>query len=175
MTFYDMRGPSQKILPAIVAGLALTLAGAVSIGGVNMFGANFGFEFLPLIVLVIWPRDAHPIVSLIFVFAAGLFTDWGTGGIIGQWAVVFSIIWGFFRPELRSSPFSPISMIFVWLSVCLASSIVISLSGWFVFGIMPDFMALARQILLATLLLPIALFLRHVVSRRIGENEAWRT
>lgn len=175
MTYYDMQGPARKTLPAIVAGLALILSGALSIGGVNMFGAYFGFAFIPLLVLAIWPRHANTAVSLILVFLAGLFTDWGTGGILGQWALVFIVIWGLLRPETRSSPFSPIGFFFSWLTICGISFILLSLSGWFVFEILPDSTSLGRQIILATLLLPLALLLRQMIVWRIGENEAWGT
>lgn len=175
MTFYEMRGLNPKVLPAIVAGLALLLSGAMTAGGVTLFGAYIGFGFLPLLVLTIWPRHANSIFSLVFVFSAGLFTDWGTGGIVGQWALVFLIIWGFFRPELRSSPFSPIGLVFVWCVTCGLAVIVLTLTGWFVYGILPDFMSFARQILLASLLLPVVVLLRYLIAKRIGENEAWGT
>lgn len=175
MTYYDMRGPTRKVLPALVAGIALAVTGALSIGGVNMFGAYFGFGCVPLLALLIWPRHANTLLSLVLVFAAGLFTDWGTGGILGQWALVFTVIWGLLRPELRGSPFSPIGLFFAWLLICGISVFLLSLSGWFVFGILPDFAALGRQIIVATLILPVVIFLRHIVSTRIGENEAWGT
>jgi len=90
MTYYDMRTPARKLLPAVVAGAALVLAGAFSIGGVHLFGNHFGFGFMPLLILSIWPRFANTLVSVFLVFGAGLFTDWATGGIVGQWALIFS-------------------------------------------------------------------------------------
>lgn len=173
MTYFEMRAPVRKVLPALIAGVALILSGALSIGGVNMFGAYFGFSFVPLLVLTIWPRHANTGVSLIFVFLAGLFTDWGTGGIIGQWALVFLVIWGLLRPELRGLPFSPIGLLTAWIAICGLSFILLSVSGWFVFGVMPDFAALGRQAVSATLLLPVALLMRYIFAKRIGENEAW--
>jgi len=114
VTYYEMHAPIRKKLPAVVAGLALVFAGALSIGGINVFGGYFGFEFVPLLVLAIWPRNANSLLSLLFVFAAGLFTDWATGNILGQWTLVFCIIWGVLRPELRSSPYAPIKLLLAW-------------------------------------------------------------
>ena len=173
MTFYEMRAPVRKVLPAIVAGVALFLSCALSIGGLNMFGAYFGFGFIPLLVLTIWPRHANISVSLLLVFLAGLFTDWGTGGIIGQWTLVYLVIWGFLRPELRGAPFSLSGLFLAWIAICAIAFILFTFSGWFVFGVMPDFATLGRQILLASLMLPIALVLRYIFAKRIGENEAW--
>jgi hypothetical protein len=173
MTFYEMRAPVRKVLPAIVAGVALFLSSALSIGGVNLFGAYFGFGFIPLLVLTIWPRHANTGVSLLLVFLAGLFTDWGTGGIIGQWTLVYLVIWGFLRPELRAAPFSLSGLLLAWVAICGITFILIILSGWFVFGIMPDFATLGRQIVFASMMLPMALLSRYIFAKRISENEAW--
>jgi len=137
MTYYEMHAPIRKKTPAVLAGLALFIAGALSIGGINLLGAYAGFEFLPLLVLAIWPRNAHNLLSLAFVFAAGLFTDWATGVTVGQWALVFTVIWGVMRPELRSTPYAPLSFSAMWFAICGLSLVLVSVSGWFVKGIMP--------------------------------------
>lgn len=173
MTYYEMQAPIRKILPALIAGLSLFLASVVSIGGLNIFGAQVGFGFVPLLILTIWPRHANALVSLAFVFFIGLFTDWATGGIIGQWALVFTLIWGVLRPELRGAPFAPIRLLFVWFATCGLALVLLSLSGWFVFGILPDFTSLGRQMIFATLLLPIFMLLRRVVATRFGDREDW--
>ena len=173
MTYYEMHAPIRKKTPAIVAGLALFLAGAISIGGINIFGTYAGFEFIPLLVLAIWPRNAHSLLSLALVFSAGLFTDWATAGILGHWALVFSVIWGVLRPELRSSPYAPVSMGFVWLAICGLALVLISVSGWFVYKTFPDFASLGRQVILATVMFPLVLLLRSLIAKRFGEREDW--
>jgi len=173
MTYYEMHAPVRKKTPAIVAGVALFVAGAISIGWINAFGSNVGFGFIPLLVIAIWPRLANPLLSLALVFAAGLFTDWATNQIVGQWALVFTVTWGFLRPELRSSPYAPVSLFFVWLATCGLALILLSLSGWFVRGVMPDLSALGRQMILATLLLPIILLLRNLIAKRLSDREEW--
>ena len=173
MTYLNLQSPSRKIWPTIVAALALFIAAAASISGLNLFGAWLGFGFLPLVVLVIWPRRANRLISLALVFSAGLFTDWATGGIDGQWALIFVLIWGFLRPELRSSPFSPITLFLVWLATCGLALAVLTLSGYFVVGILPDFAAIGRQAIFATCLLPVFLLLRHGLAMRVNDNEDW--
>ncbi|MEP3653533.1 MAG: hypothetical protein ABJO36_01440 [Litorimonas sp.] len=173
MTFMDVQTQNRKVLPAIVAGVALLIAASSSIAGLNMFGARIGFGFIPLLVLAIWPRRANTLISLPLVFLAGLFTDWATGGITGQWALLFVLVWGFLRPELRSSPFAPISLCLVWLATCGLAIVVLSASGYFVFGLWPDFAALGRQMIFATVLLPLFLLLRHGLALRFSDSEDW--
>ena len=173
MTYYEMQAPVRKKTPAILAGIALLVAGAFSIGGVNVLGAYTGFEFIPLIVLAIWPRDANAMLSLVLVFLAGLFTDWATGGLLGQWALVFTVIWGVLRPELRSSPYAPVSFSLAWLAICALALVLISVSGWFVYGVLPDFLSLGYQMIFATVMLPFILVLRSFVAKRFGEREDW--
>jgi len=173
VTYYEMHAPIRKKTPAVLAGLALFIAGALSIGGINLLGAYAGFEFLPLLVLAIWPRNAHNLLSLAFVFAAGLFTDWATGVTVGQWALVFTVIWGVMRPELRSTPYAPLSFSAMWFAICGLSLVLVSVSGWFVKGIMPDFTVLGLQIILATLFIPLVLLLRRMVAKRVGDREEW--
>ena len=173
MTYLDVRTATQKIWPAIVGALALFIAGAASIAGLNLFGAWIGFGFVPLLVLVIWPKRADRLVSLALIFCAGLFTDWATGGIDGQWALVFVLVWGFLRPELRSSPFALTNLILVWLAACGVAMIVLSLSGYFVVRVLPDFAAIGRQMILATCLLPVFLLLRHGLAMRVNDSEDW--
>ena len=173
MSYLGAHTPTRKIWPAIVAGVALFIAAASSIAGVNLFGARLGFGFIPLVVLVIWPRRANRLVSLTFVFFAGLFMDWATGGVDGQWALIFVFVWGYLRPELRSAPFSPITLLSVWLAACGVALLLLSLSGYFVVRILPDFAVIGRQILFATCLLPIFLLLRHGLAVRVGDSEDW--
>ncbi len=174
MTYMDVQAPTRKILPAIIAGLALFIAAGFSIAGLNLFDVRIGFGFLPLVILAIWPRYAHTLVSLILVFFAGIFMDWASGGIDGQWALVFVLVWGFLRPELRGSPFSPISLILIWLATCGLALVVLSLSGYFVFRIWPDLAALGRQMIFATCLLPVFLLLRRVVAKLVTDSDDWR-
>lgn len=173
MTYLDVKAPTRKVWPALIAGLALFIAGAASIAGVRLFGVRVGFGFVPLLVLAIWPRRAHALISIVLVFSAGLFTDWATGGVVGQWALVFVLIWGFLRPELRGSPFAPIGLFLIWLATCGLALVVLSMSGYFVFGILPDLAPLGHQMIFATLLLPLLLLLRRGLEMRFSDTEDW--
>lgn len=171
--YYEMQGPNRRTAPAVVAGLLLFLFGALSIGGISVFNLHFGFDFIPLLIIALWPRRARTFLSVILVFLAGLFTDWGTGGVIGQWALIFTVSWALLRPELSGTPYSPTRLIFAWLAICVLAVVLISVSGRFVFDVFPDLASLGRQIILVTLLFPIAAFWRHWIADRLGENETW--
>lgn len=173
MRYLSGHTPTRKIWPTLVAGLALFIAAAISISGLNIFGAWVGFGFIPLVVLVIWPRRANRLVSLAIVFSAGLFMDWATGGMDGQWALIFVLIWGYLRPELRSTPFSPMTLLSVWLAACGLALIVLSLTGYLVVRILPDFAVIGRQALFASCLLPVFLLLRHGLATRVHDSEDW--
>lgn len=173
MTYYEMHTRIRRKLPAILAGIALFIASAFSIGWINMFGLRFEFGFLPLIVIAMWPRNAVSLLSLAVVFAAGLFTDWATGGILGRWALVYSVIWGVMRPELRESPYAPARLLLMWFATCGLAVILMSVTGWFVKGILPDFAYFGRQIIFATLVFPGMLLLRHSIAKRVRERDDW--
>lgn len=173
MTYFDTQAPVRKILPAILAGIALFLTGGATIGGVNVMGHQIGFAFVPLLIVTIWPRSANTLLSLLIVFFAGLFIDWANAGILGQWALILCVTWGVLRPELRNAPFAPLRVLFIWISICGLAFVLLSVSGMFVYGILPDFAALVRQMILATILLPVSLLLRHLFSVRFGSHESW--
>ncbi len=174
MTYLDVQAPAQKIWPALFAGISLFIAGAVTVSGVNMFGTRFGFGFLPLLVLAIWPRRANRLVSLFFIFLAGIFTDWATGGVMGQSSLVFVLVWGLMRPELRSAPFAPLGLGLMWIAICGLASLIMSMSGYFVYSVGPNFAVLGRQIIIATLCLPVVMLLRRGLAMRINDDEDWR-
>jgi len=47
------------------------------------------------------------------------------------------------------------------------------LSGMFVLGIRPDFAVLGRQMILATVLLPVFLLMRRGIEMRFSDREEW--
>jgi len=173
MTYLSVQNPVKKISPALAAGLALMIAAVISVSGVNVFGLYYGFGFLPLLVLLIWPKRANTLLSLAIVFLAGIFMDWATGGLRGQSSLIFVLVWGYLRPECRSAPFAPVSLFMIWILTCALAILVIAVSGYFVFGINPDFFPLLRQAILATLLFPLLILLRRMVVLRLNENDNW--
>ena len=173
MTYLNMPGTVKRIGPAFAAGVFLFLTGAISFAGLHLFGLRFGFGFLPLVILVIWPRRASTLLSLVLVFLAGLFTDWATGDIRGQWALIFVLVWGYFRPEMRSASNTPLGLIVIWVLVCVIAVIVLSLAGFFVYGVGPNLAPLARQMILASFMLPILVLLRRAILARLNEFDDW--
>lgn len=174
MTFRESAVPIRSVWPAIFAGFALFLAGALSILSVRVLGLTAGFGFLPLTILAIWPRRASELASVILVFLAGIFTDWATGGVVGQWALTFTLVWMLFRPELREQPYAAVKLMLVWGLICGFAVLLLSISGWVVYRILPDPTSFALQILMATLLLPLVLLLRRWLAHLFGDADEWR-
>lgn len=174
MTFRDAQAPIRSVKAAIFAALALFFGGALSIISVNIAGQSISFAFIPLLVIAIWPRRASQIISVIFIFAAGLFTDWASGGVTGQWALVFLLVWMLLRPELRDNAYSISQFMLAWLAICGFAFGLLSVTGWFAYRVLPDYMAFSRQILLVTALLPPIFGLRHWLARFSRSDEDWR-
>ena len=173
MTFLNMNSPVKRIGPAFIAGAALFLVATVSFAGLHLFGHRFGFGFLPLLVLVIWPKRANTLVSFAIVFLAGLFTDWATGDIRGQWTLIFILVWGYFRPEMRNASSTPVGLFLIWLLVCVVAVVGLSLVGYFVYGVRPNLAPMGRQMILATFMLPLLMLLRRAVQVRLNESDRW--
>jgi len=72
---------------------------------------------------------------------------------------------------MRSSPYALLQFVLAWLTICGLALVVISVAGYFVFGIMPDFKVIGRQIIMATICLPIILLLRGGLSKLFGDLE----
>ncbi len=174
MSFRDVSVPNRSVPIAVIAGLCLAMAGALSVLSISVFSQTFGFGFLPLIVLLIWPRRANEIASLITIFIAGIFTDWGTAGAIGQSSLLYTCIWMLFRPEIRIDPYVFRRLIIVWVLIGVFSILLLSSSGLFIYRVLPDFRSFLTQFILATVLLPIVLSIRYWIFIRFVSRDEWR-
>lgn len=173
MSFRDVKTPTRSLPAALIAGVFLILAGAFSIVSINVLGKSASLGFLPLIVLVLWPRRANEMASIILIFLAGLFTDWAVGGVVGQSTLIFTIVWIFFRPEMREEPYAFLSLFIIWVLISLLAAALISAAGWFVYRVTPDIMALILQFSVATVMLPCFLLLRRWIAQLYGNGDEW--
>ena len=174
MTFRDVSVSNRSIPIALLAGLCLAVAGALSILSIRGFGQTFSFGFIPLLVLLIWPTRSNEIASLAIIFIAGVFTDWGTAGAIGQSSLIYICIWMLFRPEIRVDPYVFRRLFIVWVLIGIFSVILLSVTGVFIYRIAPDFKSFLTQFILATVFLPIVLGLRYWINARFFSREDWR-
>ena len=173
MTFVDLQSSQRSVKLALAAGLLLAFLSAVSVLNVNVAGWRVGFGFVPLLVVLLWPRRANGPVSVAVVFLSGLFADWSMGGVVGQWALVYTVIFALLRAELRNEPFAFLRCFFAWLVAVGFVIILLFVSGHFVFGVLPDFGSLLRQAALGTAVLPFVLALRHWTARMAGATDDW--
>lgn len=61
--------------------------------GINIFGLQLGFIFLPIVAVYYWPDQASYSWSLICVFLLGLTYDLISAGPIGLWSLSFLILY----------------------------------------------------------------------------------
>lgn len=147
----------------VIAGLfAATMLAFLN---VNIGGQSVSLTALPLAFIALWPRNVHPILTIILVLIFGIFLDWGSGGAPGQWALVFLAVFGILRPDRRGGTLSLILAIRNWLIAALIAFIILCVTGWFVYGIWPNLNVLARQFGLITLLFPFLYLFRQLIYR----------
>ncbi len=79
----------------------LTVIGMLSM---SLFGRVVSFSLLPLISVILWPRGASAVTSIIALLIFGLLLDVLTGGPLGLWALVYLAVFGVFRPHQRLKP-----------------------------------------------------------------------
>ncbi len=85
----------SSALQGFVMGVVLMYFGLINI---TIFGHVYQLTFLPVLAVVLWPRQASYSWSLGFVFLLGLLMDMSSGGVLGVWAftllVLFLILGG---------------------------------------------------------------------------------
>jgi cell shape-determining protein MreD len=145
----------------------------MSVLSLNVFNTSAGFGFVPLLVILLWPRRANGPISVAGVFIAGLFTDWATGGVLGQWALIYVLGFALLRPEIRNMPFAFLRALLAWFVLAGLAAVLLYASGQFVFGVPADVVAILRQILLATAILPFLLIIRNRLAGATGSSEQW--
>ena len=147
-------------LPATAA---LFLACVISVLHINLPGGAISFQLLPLLIISLWPRGINSILTIITFFLMGLFMDWGSQGALGQWAVIYLSLFAIMRPDRRDRPLSVFFSIKAWLMGVLIGGCALIVTGWFAYGIGPNFIVLFQQALLVTILIPAILFLRYIL------------
>ena len=120
-----------------------------------LFGFEFSLQWLPLLAVALWPKGASPIRSVIALLILGLVHDWLVFGIPGQWALIFILSFAAIRPyeRIRSLTFG--QAVLFWLISVAIGVAVFSISGRMIFDQWPNWNAMFRAILSATILFPL--------------------
>lgn len=120
-----------------------------------LFGFEFSLQWLPLLAVALWPSGASPIRSIIALLILGLIHDWLVFGIPGQWALIFILSFAAIRPyeRIRSLTFGQ-AILFWMISVSIGFA-VFSITGRLIYDQWPNWVAMFRAILSATIIFPL--------------------
>lgn len=154
------------LIPAI---LSLAVASLVSAVHIDLFGTTWSLLWLPFLIVALWPRRAHPLVTAVILFLAGLWLDWATLGAPGQWALVFLITFAILRPDLEARPRGVLAAYRRFGAALLLGVPVFIVTGWLVYRAWPDWISLVKGVSLAALILPVISFLRDRIALQMGE------
>jgi len=156
------------IWQAVLTAFILSLLGIISF---SAFGYQVSLQWLPLLAIALWPRNATPIVSVIAILLLGLFQDWLGYGVPGQWAFVYLLLFIIIRPFERLKPlhFGQASML--WLMSSIFTAVTLTLTGRLIYGVWPDFARLLAPAFTATVLFPIFWILRQNLQSWLMRRE----
>jgi len=164
---------TTRVLPVLLAFLALVLAGALSLLTINVWQRGVTFYLLPLLVVALWPRGVSGVLSVVSLFIGGLWLDWVTQGASGHWSLIFLIYYAVMRPHQHPPSLSFGAAFLSWGVAVLLGLAALGLTGRGLYGIWPDWAQLVWQAGLATLFLPILWGIRVVVGRLISDPDEW--
>lgn len=154
---------SSDGLQVVPATLGLLLFSVVGFLSLNLGNQTITLTWLPLLIISLWPRRILPSLTIVLFLVFGLFIDWGSVGAPGQWALVYLTCLLVLRPDKRVNPINFSGAIKNWFIAAITAAIVISVTGWIVYGRLPDAYVLAQQAGLVTLFMPIFYLLRFMV------------
>lgn len=153
----DRRGQTTQ---AILMLLVLTMIGGLN---VNIFGHSIALHLVPLIGICLWPRLAHPIISIIAIFILGLLLDLLTTEALGGRTLIYLVVFTVFRPDQRLKEHIFGTALAQWIGTVLLALLLIYVFGWISRGTRPDIALLAKQALLATAFFPAVYLIRRVM------------
>ena len=155
----------------VPAGLALFLLGLVAPLHLSLFGASWPLLWLPLAVVGLWPRQASCVPSALMLFVAGLWIDWVTLGAVGQWPLVFVGAYAIMRPDLADAGRGLVRGLSRCAGALLIGLIIFGLSGWFIYGVLPDIALLSRGVLVFAVSLPLLILLRDLIAGYAAQDD----
>jgi len=123
MRLDDLADSIPLAISGFVSVLLLTAFGLINI---HIGEYRLALSGLPLMGIFLWPRMAAPLLSLFFVFCAGLFQDVVNAQPFGMSAFLFVVIYTFFRCRFnrKSISFLNIWRQFFILVICVVAIIV---------------------------------------------------
>lgn len=143
--------------------LALLLSCFISVLHVYLPGGAVSLLLLPMLIVSLWPRGVNAVMTIVTFCLIGIFMDWGTHGTLGQWALTYLAIFAVLRPDRRENPVRFIGAAALWAMGLLIGTVMLIVTGWLVYGVLPNFAVLFRQAILVSALMPFVIMIRNMV------------
>lgn len=157
---YVGSGRRGQTTQAIFMLLVLTLIGGLNL---NILGHSVALHLVPLIGICLWPRQAHPVISIIAIFILGLLLDLLTTEALGGRTLIYLVVFTVFRPDQRIKEHIFGTALAQWVGTVLLVLLLIYIFGWMSRGTRPDIALLVRQALLATAFFPAVYLIRRAI------------
>jgi len=81
------------------AGFVLVILSTLSL---RMGRFETSFIYIPLVAVIMWPRQASRVMTSVMLFLMGMLLDILSAGPVGLWAMIYMISYAIIRPDLRS-------------------------------------------------------------------------
>ena len=150
----------------LIVGIGMVFLALLSMDIGNM---NFGFSFLPVIVIYYWPSAASYSWSLLCVFLFGLFYDMASANTLGMWALAFLVLFMVLdgAPRGRSGLGRALIEYALTVLFCL---VVVLLIGWISMGRLPQVGSLLGNAVASIAVFPIAYWIRSMFVTISGSS-----
>lgn len=159
---------NEKLIPAA---LALLIAGLISALDIRFFGSTWPLTWIPFAAVALWPRRVGVWPSSLLLFIGGLWVDWTTWGVPGQWPVVFLLTYALIRPDIREGARGlAAGMTRFILALCVGLPVFI-LTGWAIYEVWPDWELLGRGVAVAFIVAPLMIFIRDRLAIRMSQDD----
>lgn len=163
--------PSRRaghLRQAVVLVFVLTVLGVINI---SAFGWNLSLQWLPLVAVALWPRGAYPIYSIIALLILGVFQDWVSFGVPGQWALIYLLTYAFIRPFERIKTLNFGGGLVVWCIAMTVALVTIAFTGRVIYSDWPNWVVLFRMAGIASLFFPLIWYIRRGIQIFIHNRE----
>ena len=165
------QAPVRRNSHLIPAGFALVVTGLLCVLHMRFLGVSWPLLWLPFAVVSLWPRQASPVPSAVLIFIGGLWVDWVTLGVPGQWPAVMLVTYAILRPDL-GEPVRGVVVAYARFAQALIIGVpVFVLSGRLVYTVWPDPFALLRGIAIVIVLLPLIALVRDLAAGRLSGDD----
>ena len=156
---------------AMLSVLAAALICVLSQAGVMIGGRTLSFLMVPTLAVILWPKGANALLSLVGIFGLGLFQDYLSYGPTGLWALTWLAVFLIYRPDARDKPETLWGHWALAFFILLGAALLQFCLAKFVLARSIDASALLFSVFAAVSLFPPFYWIRDYLSRAFGDGE----